>query len=235
VDPEDVEYLLTQASRAIPGGGWEEGSILGCFAGVRALDGTPGKPAESVSREWILESVMPGLLVSTGGKFTSARADAASIVERATAELGIKGEWTDPSRDRLLPWCPLGLGWEEWLRQTGEEGRRAGLDAKAAAQVARRYGSRSPEVFQTAKADGLAGRIVPDLPFVWADVAHAAASEGAVTLGDLLRRRVPLLVLARCDRGILTEAARLAGRALGWSDERCDREVSDVCPGRRGP
>ena len=66
-----------------------------------------------------------------------------------------------------------------------------------------------------------------------AEIAHAAANEAAVTLVDILRRRVPLLVLDRCEGGVLTDAARLAGEVLGWSDDRCEREVAAVLDARR--
>jgi hypothetical protein len=45
---------------------------------------------------------------------------------------------------------------------------------------------------------------------------------------------VPLLVLERCDSGVLVEAARLAGEVLGWSGDRCEREVAAVLDDRRG-
>jgi len=234
VEPEDVDYLLSQADRALPGAHWDEGTIAGRFAGIRALRGRAGGPAEALSREWTLESPLPGLLVSTGGKFTSARADAATVVERAMSALGRGDNWSDPSRDRPLPWCPRGAPWNEWLQRAREDGQLAGLDEEAAGAVARRYGERSAGIFAAADQNGLAARIVPGLPFVRAEVAHAAANEAAVSLEDILRRRVPLLVLERCDRSVLADAARLAGEALGWNGERRDREVAAVAEKWRG-
>jgi glycerol-3-phosphate dehydrogenase len=233
VDRDDVDYLLSQVQRALPGVGWDEGAITGRFAGVRALHDQPGRPAETLSREWTLESPMPGLLVSTGGKFTSARADAATIVKRAVDELGRKNGWSDPTRDRPFPWCPTGEPWDRWLERALGDGERAGLDAEAADSVARRYGSRCSAVFSAANRGDLASRIVPGLPFVKAEIAHAAANEAAVTLVDILRRRVPLLVLERCEGGVLIDAARLAGDVLGWSEDRSEREVTAVLDARR--
>jgi glycerol-3-phosphate dehydrogenase len=126
------------------------------------------------------------------------------------------------------------VGWGEWLQRAKEEGVKAGLDEEAAGQVARRYGVRSSDVYETAKQSDLADRIVPGLPFVKAEVVYAAANEAAVSLEDILRRRVPLLVLERCNQTVLVDAARWAGQVLGWSGERCDWEVSAVLEGQRG-
>jgi glycerol-3-phosphate dehydrogenase len=234
VERADVEYLLTQANRVLPGARWDEGSILGGFAGVRALQDEPGRPAESLSREWTLDSPMPGLLVSTGGKFTSARADAATIVRRALRELGGERGWRCPTDDRPLPWCPRGEPWEDWLERMTREGARSGLDTETAAAIARRHGTRCGEVYAVAGQDGLARRIVAGLPFARAEIVHAATAEGVVNLEDILRRRVPLLVLDRCDGGVLTDAAALAGEALGWDSDRRQVEARSVLAGRRG-
>lgn len=234
VSGDDVGYLLAQAHRALPGAQWDEGSIVGRFAGVRALYDEPGEPAESVSREWTLDSPMPGLLVSTGGKYTSARADAEIIVKRALDTLGRGESRRCPTDERPLPWCPRGEPWEEWLECARRDGKGAGLDAETADAIARRYGARCTEVFDIARRSDLAGRIVPGFPFARAEIVHAAAAEAAVTLEDILRRRVPLLILGRCDERVLTEAARLAGDALGWSGGRREREVLAVLAGPHG-
>jgi glycerol-3-phosphate dehydrogenase len=234
VAEEDVEYLLAQAGRALPGVGWDERAIQGRFAGVRALNGEAGRAAEALSREWALGSPLPGLLVSTGGKLTSARRDAAKIVARARELLGRSGPWRDPTLDRPLPWCPREEPWAEWLESARRDGCRAGLDDEAAVSVAHRHGTRCAQVFATAQGGDLAARIVPDLPFVRAEIVHAAAREGAVTLADVLRRRVPLLILDRCDENLLADAARLTGEVLGWSNQRRKQEVANLLEDRRG-
>jgi glycerol-3-phosphate dehydrogenase len=50
----------------------------------------------------------------------------------------------------------------------------------------------------------------------------------ALHLNDLLRRRLPLLILTRLQRRTLEEVAALAATVLGWSPERCRLEVDAV-------
>jgi glycerol-3-phosphate dehydrogenase len=229
VDVDDVGYLLSEARRVLPGVGWDESSVLGRFAGVRALHDVPGRDATSLSREWSLDSPRPGLLVSTGGKFTSARVDAARIVERALETLGRRTKSAAAATDCPLPWCPAGAPWEVWYETTVENGVRAGFDDDAAESLAHRYGARCEALLETAREHtGLFERVVPDLPFVKAEIVHAAAMEMACTLEDIVRRRIPLVILTRPDRRVLEEAARLAGGVLGWNDERRASEVDAV-------
>ena len=67
----------------------------------------------------------------------------------------------------------------------------------------------------------------PDLPYLWAEVDFAVRSDLAVTLEDVLARRVPLLLVGQ-EQGldVAEEVARRMAVALGWSDERRARELS---------
>ena len=75
-------------------------------------------------------------------------------------------------------------------------------------------------------APELARRIDPDLPYLWAEVVHAARAEHALDVDDALARRVPLLRDAR-DQGLgaVERAAELMARVLDWSPERRARGV----------
>jgi glycerol-3-phosphate dehydrogenase len=61
----------------------------------------------------------------------------------------------------------------------------------------------------------LAARISPACPLVLAEVVHAGRYEMAGTVEDILRRRVPVTILAGNDSAALAAATRLAERELG--------------------
>jgi glycerol-3-phosphate dehydrogenase len=67
----------------------------------------------------------------------------------------------------------------------------------------------------------------PALPYLWAEVLHAARFEHARRLTDVLIRRVPLFRDA-IDQGLAAadRAARLVGAELGWSAQRRDAELA---------
>src|SRR5262249_9767090 len=75
---------------------------------------------------------------------------------------------------------------------------------------------------------GVAEKIEPDLPFLWAEIDHAIREEVAVTVTDVLARRVPMLLHAR-DQGLelAEEVARRLAAAHSLSDRERDRQVDE--------
>jgi glycerol-3-phosphate dehydrogenase len=218
VDAGDVDYLLGEVNRVLPGAGWDRSAIVGGFAGVRALSEVAGRESESLSREWSLESPRPGILASVGGKFTTARTDATRVVSRVLGELGLAAGRVADTRSLPFPWCP-----------TGRPLDKTGLDPDIESSLTARYGARAGKVVARIRSRRELGeRIVAGLPFIMAEIVHAADTEGAVKLEDILRRRIPLLVLTPPDRRTLEEAARLAAGELGWDDGRIEEEVGEV-------
>jgi glycerol-3-phosphate dehydrogenase len=231
-DPDDVrageaevDYLLDEARAVIGEPQWDRSMIEGVFAGVRALKYESGKSPSRVTREWVLESPSPGLLVSIGGKFTSARADAAVMVDRAFAQLK-RSPVTCRTADRPFPWAPGEGGWTETVERAGVE---VGLDAETARWIARRYGTRASAIHRLIKDQpALAGRIDSRLPFALAEIVYGARDAMAVTLEDLLRRRTPILILSRIDGAVIERAAEAASSALGWDARRRQHEIDGV-------
>jgi glycerol-3-phosphate dehydrogenase len=70
--------------------------------------------------------------------------------------------------------------------------------------------------------------VVADLAFSRAELVHCARSEMVVHLEDLLRRRLPLVILARVREEWVADAARLAAPELGWDAARIREEVDAV-------
>jgi glycerol-3-phosphate dehydrogenase len=228
VTPEDVRYLLTAAGRYLGDRAWTESDILGRSVGLRCLrNGRRGTSPSKITREWSLEEPMPGLLMPVGGKYTSARADAARVVDRALELVG-RGRGENPTRDRPFPWAPA-EPFVAWLERVVSAGVALGLDPEAARHAAHRFGARVEKIHQILRdRPELASRIHPELPFCRAEIVHAVESEMARTLEDVLRRRIPLTLLSRPDERRLREAADVAGELLGWSEDRRRQEVASV-------
>ena len=81
--------------------------------------------------------------------------------------------------------------------------RREGVvDAAVAKHLATTYGARAPSVVARVKPKPALGeRLDPELPYVLAQVDVAVDEEQALTVEDVLGRRVPLLLRAR-DQGL---------------------------------
>lgn len=223
VEAKDIAYLLAASNRYLRTA-WSEADIAGSFAGVRVMKRS-GKAAPSdVSRDWELKTAANGVHYSIGGKLTSAREDAARIVDAVCAQLGIAAACATGSRK--LPWTPE----EEfagWSVAVMSRAMRLGVDQDSAKWLLRRHGQRAGKVLHDIAADPrLAERIVPGLPLIHADLLFCARNEMAEHLDDLLRRRMPLLILAKLSESALRGLAGTVADAMGWDEAAVDREIA---------
>jgi glycerol-3-phosphate dehydrogenase len=84
-------------------------------------------------------------------------------------------------------------------------------------------------IFRLIEQDAaLAMRITPTLPFIAADLVFCAANEMVVHLDDLLRRRIPLLILAKMTKTELRHLAEIAAKTLGWDEVTLNNEL-EIC------
>ncbi|MDO8292966.1 MAG: glycerol-3-phosphate dehydrogenase/oxidase [Gallionella sp.] len=229
VEESDVEYLLAAANHFLKAA-WMRQDVIGSYAGLRVMKQDDHVSPSAASRDWELKTVGSGLHHSVGGKITSAREDAACIVDVVTAALNIDAACSTGHRDS--PWKPQ-QDFSAWLEENGARAQRLGIDAESAKWLLRRHGRRAEQVFRLVEERSqLAERIVPDLPFILADLLFCARDEMAVHLDDLLRRRLPLLILARLGEGDLRRLAGLVAPVLGWDAAAIAYEI-EAC--RSGP
>jgi len=226
VDQASQAYLLAQANHVLKDFPWRETDIISSFAGIRTLPGSTGSSSD-VTRELRIEEPLRNLLLRAGGKLTSARVDAALVVDLALKKMDLH-RGLSITGDQPLPWSPAG-SYQAWQRETLIAGLELGLDEMTVNNCQRRYGARISRLYEIlADAPGLSARIVPDTPFCLAEILHAARHEMARGLEDVLRRRIPLVLLSKLSEETLTLAAGLMGPALGWSDLRKQDEVADL-------
>lgn len=226
VEPEDIRYLLSEANRVLRTASWTEDDIIGRYAGLRVLKpGDEASPSD-VSRDWTLKIASDGLLSSIGGKLTSAREDAECIVDTVCRQLGIDA--VGQTFGKAFPWSP-GTDYAEWCAGALYKATHLGIDSISAHWLLRRHGNRMPAVFELCEQEPeLARRITPALPFIMADLVFCARHEMVVHLEDLLRRRMPLLILARLSPAELQRLACIAAEVLGWDRHTMNHQL-DSC------
>jgi glycerol-3-phosphate dehydrogenase len=91
-----------------------------------------------------------------------------------------------------------------------------------------RYGARGSEVAAVSRAqEALRERIVADLPDLAAEVAYAVDHEMAMTLRDVLERRLGVHLRSRHrDKAMAQRVAGLMAARLGWDEARTGDEVA---------
>jgi glycerol-3-phosphate dehydrogenase len=222
VEQADIEYLLNGANHYLKAG-WSEEDIIGCYAGVRVMRDASGAPS-SLSRDWELKTAPNGVHYSIGGKITSSRTDAESIVNRVCEELNINAPCQ--TSIKLFPWMP-DINYAGWEAAASQQAAHLGIEPDAVKWPIRRHGKRVNEIYKLIEdAPHLKERILPSLPFIKADLLFCAREEMAVHLKDLLRRRMPLLILAKLPEEDLRRCAGMVAPILGWDDARMNEEIT---------
>jgi glycerol-3-phosphate dehydrogenase len=175
---EDVDYLLDAVNDFFHVSLQPE-DVAGAYAGVRPLIST-GDPRKSVdiSRKAELYETSSGMVTITGGKLTTWRRMAKLAVDRIVERDGQEL----PCRTHEIP---LGMA-----VAPDELARVDGLPDAAYAQLAGRYGHVAHDVL--ALTGEFPGPILPGMPDLLAEVAHAVRREQARTVGDVLLRRTRL-------------------------------------------
>jgi glycerol-3-phosphate dehydrogenase len=220
--PADIEYLLAAANSFFPAAHLTAADVIAAWAGIRPLvaSGFTRDPA-SASREHRIDRSASGLISVSGGKLTTFRSMAAEVMDVVEQSLGKR-----PSRSRTDR-VPLPGG---DMRTLDELRRAAELevgDAAVARRLVEAHGTLWRDVSAlTAEEPALARRIVRDLPYLLAEVVYAAEREMAVTLADVLVRRLRI-AYEMADHGRSASrvaTAVLAGR-LGWDNARARVEI----------
>jgi len=215
---EDIDYLL-EAVNSFFGSDFTPDGLTGAFAGVRPLIST-GDPKKSVdiSRKAELYETSSGMITITGGKLTTWRRMAKMTVDR----LVLREAREAPCRTQEIP---LGQA-----ISPDELPRLEGVADDAYQALAGRYGHAAFQVLEIAAERGeLAQPIVADCPDLLAEIALAARSEQARSIGDVLLRRTRLGLLAARELGAEGDAVRRVGevlaRELGWDERRLAAEL----------
>ena len=186
VDADEQAFLLTAISAALQVPLTDE-DVVGSFAGLRPLlAGGDGRTADLSRAHAVIEG-RDGLLSVVGGKLTTARRMAADVLDRLADREG----WaTGPCVTATQP-----------LVGVLSRARLAGLQVPR--RLVARYGAEAVEVAARLRADpDLATRILDDREEWLVELVWALEHEGALTVDDLLDRRLRL--------GVIPEARRRA-------------------------
>ena len=226
VDEGDVVYLLERARRLIPDGPWDRSDVISGFCGLRTLPDTSNRSPTKVSRDWRLDEPLEGMLVAVGGKFTSARADAVVMVNRVMKKMLKRDLVPSSTAQRMFPWAPEG-DFSSWRRAALAQALSLGLDEETGETCVLRQGTRIEAIFKRLReAPQLAARVVEDAPFCRAEVVHALSDEMALSLADVLRRRVPVLLVSSMPEAALRDVTAMVASELQWSPRRRERELA---------
>jgi len=222
---EDVQYILDQANRVLEPQ-IKADDILGVFAGLRPLVANKtGSATTKLSREHTVDRPAPGFVSIAGGKYTTYRVMAKDAVDLAVLDLR---RLVNESVTDKLPLIGAD-GYFALVQQTSKISEKYSISEATVTHLLDRYGSLIEEILEIIDADSsMAQRLIPELPYIKAEILHAVTHEGALSVEDVLLRRTRISFEA-FDGGVdvAADVAKIIGAQLGWgAKERSASVVS---------
>jgi glycerol-3-phosphate dehydrogenase len=215
VEKEEVAYVLRQLNKYLARP-VTPSQIVSGTAGLRPLVSS-GKSADTknLARDHEVEfDQASGLISIMGGKWTTHRAMAEDTLDATQKYLKDTGRKCSTLSHPLLG--SAGYAPDYWKSLAA----RFTLTEKTARHLAQKYGMCAPEVLKLADADpDLARPLLEGLPALRAQVVFGARDELAVSIEDIMARRVGLQLYGWRDAIRAAPAvAELLARELGWPE-----------------
>lgn len=221
---DDIAYLLDHLNRYLRRRVTRE-DIITSYAGNRPLLRVwrrgNSRPARLSRSHEVVESEA-GLISVSGGKLTTYRRMAQDVVDRIDR---------DEQRTVQHPTLKLLLrgsrGWAEARPAVRAQGAELGLADDIITHLGGAYGAEALAVLALVREDEMLGvRLLPDLPYIRAEVVYACREEMALTLEDVLQRRTHIALEDRLrGTAIAGDVAQLMARELGWDEQEQLRQI----------
>ena len=222
---KDIDYLLGHVNRLLRTP-LDHQDVVGVYAGLRPLLKPTRKKAgegetTKISREHMVVSPAPGLVLIAGGKLTTYR-----VMGKDAVDLAVKGQHVGPSITDRVPLVGAS-GFETRTNQRVALSRASGLEVGRIDHLLGRFGGLVDEVLALIGTRPELGQPLAGAEgYLAAEVVYAVTNEGARHLDDVLTRRTRISI-ETFDRGVAAArpAAELMAGELGWDTARTDEEV----------
>jgi len=218
----DIDYILEHVNKVLAVKLTRD-DVEGVYAGLRPLLAGESDQTSKLSREHVVAHSAPGLVLVAGGKFTTYRVMAKDAVDAAVDALD---ERVPASTTEDIPLIGAEGYKAAWNRRS-KIARAFGIHRVRVEHLLNRYGTKTDEILDLVRQRPELVEPVPGADdYIQAELLYAATHEGALHLDDTLARRTRISIEA-WDRGVSAApvTAELMGEALGWDEERKQREI----------
>jgi len=222
VTRDEVDYLLRQLNPYLARPLQPEEAVS-AFAGIRPLVASPGvADTKTLIRDDEVEvDQASGLVSILGGKWTTYRLMAERTINTVEQRLGRP---VSTCRTREYPLSgAVGYSNEFWRTLLPR------VSEPTARQLAAKYGARAGRIMDLIGHDArLAEPLVSGAPQIRAQVLYAIREEMAVTIEDILARRIGLQFYGwREAQAAARPTGELIGREEGWSAQQINLAIEE--------
>jgi glycerol-3-phosphate dehydrogenase len=215
---DEIQYLLKYLNRYFSLNLTQD-DIISTYAGYRPLVKPRNTKASTakLSRSHVVLESESGLISIVGGKMTTYRRMAQDTIDVLSR------------RDQTKPVHPTqsiplqgSAGWARIRHDINDRGLKLGLTQPSIQHLGDSYGTNAQRVLDLVEQDPTLGELlINDLPYIKAEVLYSVRNEMAMTLRDVLARRMSIILEDRQrGLGIASEVATILGHELNWSDSR---------------
>jgi glycerol-3-phosphate dehydrogenase len=211
---DEIEYLLRSLVRMFPKARMTSNDIHYAFAGIRPLSleqkGKPAPPTQPHSFHDHEDENVARMISIVGGSLSTAAAAARDCARK----IGIRV--AEPKEIGVADGGMLNPLFDQWVVDIAAAGNISDESSRA---IVEWHGKRSMDIARMAMSSvELRTPICPHSQHIVAEAVDAYVHECAVTLGDVLLRRVPVALGACWSESCSREAALRIGAVLGWND-----------------
>jgi len=225
----DIDDFFALINKYLPAAKLTRGAVEHFYAGLRPLvdDGSGDTYGASRRAELVdhgADDGLDGLFSAIGGKWTTSRDLAQSVVDTIVEKLGLKAAACETDEEPTAG-GDVGRFGDFLTAQKKEHG-----DLPTLEHLAHMYGTRLPDMLAEANNRPELRAAVGTAGDIGAQVLFAVREEMALTLADVVMRRTCMGQVGAPPREALETASRIMAAELGWDDERRTREIQLLNP-----
>lgn len=222
---DEIDYILAETNELIPGAGLTRESVVMTYAGVRPLPLQADGDTRAISRshDIVDHDELEGLISVVGGKLTPHL----SLAEETLTMVYRKMKRPKPSFcARSTPLPGAGPDPARGLRAAADD---LGLSEHLVDRLVAVYGSRVDELLELTRSEPALAEVVGDGrgAFLAAEVMLAIREEYAVTLADILHRRIMIGIEPGAQDGAAEAVGRILEQHAGWSTDHVARDLRE--------
>ncbi|MBS0472534.1 MAG: glycerol-3-phosphate dehydrogenase/oxidase [Proteobacteria bacterium] len=227
VSGADIDGFFGFINANLPGAALSRGSVEHFYAGLRPLvdDGSGDTYGASRRAELVDHSEsdgLDGLFSAIGGKWTTSRDLAQSVVDDIVEKLSLKAAECETDEE------PTAGGDIDRFDDFLKDQRAAHGDLPTLEHLAHMYGTRLPDMLAEANNRPELRAAIGGAGDIGAQVLFAMREEMAMTLADVVMRRTCIGQIGAPTAETLERTASLMAAELGWDEARKAREIASL-------
>jgi glycerol-3-phosphate dehydrogenase len=229
VSEGDIADFLAFVNRHLPAANLARDKVEFFYAGLRPLvdDGSSDTYGASRRAELVDHGEsdgLAGLFSAIGGKWTTSRALAQTVVDAIVERLKLSAADCESDEDPTAG-GDIGRVSDFVAEQRGEH-----ADLVTIEHLAHMYGSRLPDMLAQANNRPELRLPLGNAGDIAAQVVFAIREEMALHLSDVVMRRTCMGQIGNPPNSAFDSASRIMAAELGWSEERRSSEIAALAP-----